>query len=157
MSALIARSVPMAIEGVVEIEKNKEILKDIKDVMGELKGFRSSKLNTVKSGLKLEKKEKKIINQLHSLIELIKDKLSNDDVVLVVCQLIEDYIYIRNKDDMNVVKLRIAKLLLQPVLDCNDDCLHMIISLVCRKLKKTTFYRRNKHSIMRILTRVFLK
>ena len=67
MSALIARSVPMAIEGVVEIEKNKEILKDIKDVMGELKGFRSSKLNTVKSGLKLEKKEKKII-QLQYLI-----------------------------------------------------------------------------------------
>ena len=134
---------------------NKDVLNDVKDVMKELRLFRSSKLDVVRNDLNCQKKESKLVNKLSKLIDLVKSKVPNEALVLVVCQLIEDYIWMADKEKMNEIKKKIAILVLQPVLETNEEAIGIIITLICRKLKKSTVWRRHKHMIIRIVSNFF--
>lgn len=102
-----------------------------------------------------QKKEIKLVNKLSKLIDLVKNKIPNEALVLVVCQLIEDYIYMSDKEKMNELKKKIAVLVLQPVLETNEVSIVIIITLICRKLKKSTVWRRHKHMIIRLFNNFF--
>ena len=156
MSALLAK--PKAeTEDINDLLMKNDILSDVKDVMKELNVFKSSKLDNVKDDLNSKKKEMKLISRLEKLIDLVKDKLPHQVLAQLTCQLIEDYIHFNDKKKMNELKRKIAKQVLQPVLQCNEDVLDIVITLVCVRLKKSTMWRRHKHRVSRLVSSLFLR
>ena len=138
------------------LKLNQDVLTDVKEVMKELKLFRSSKLDVVKNDLNLQKKEMKIVSRLQKLVELVKGKLPNEELAQLTCQLIEDYVWLKDKKKMNDIKRKIALAVLIPVLECTEDVAGIVVTLVCTRLKKSTAWRRNKHWICRIASNFFL-
>lgn len=124
---------------------------DLTEIMKEFNNFKTSKLTNIKNDLKNEKNEYELKNKLQTLIDITKKKISNEDLIFVTLQIIEDTIYMKNKEHMNAKKLSIAVEILSPLLNCDEDTLKHLIKLTCKTLKRTTFLRRNKHRLIRLL------
>ena len=125
---------------------------DVKDVMKDLGMFKSGRLSGLKDDLNQLKTTLKLEEKLGKLVQLTANHLEKSDVMLVVLQIVEDTIYSVDKDTMNKKKLDVAKKVLMPMMGLDEKSLGVMIGLACKQLKKTTFWRRNKHRLMRLLS-----
>ena len=148
--------VEQVIDKIVPNEKSQDY-DDIKGIMKDINLFKSNKLSGIKVNIGNLKTELKLVGNLNKLLGLVKDKLSPDEMMGVCLQIIEDTVHISDKKDCNVMKLKIAKEVLKPIIVCSEPVLDHLISLTCKGLKKSTFLRRNKHRIYRLLKFFFAK
>ncbi|NCP98487.1 hypothetical protein GW820_06415 [archaeon] len=148
-------SVDLGVDELGQVEpkpkKNEQPIKLTKH----LKEFHTSKLKDLKKDLKAIEKEGELKTKLKKLVDITKDRIDKKNLTLIILQVIEDAIYNKDKDKMNMSKETLAVEVLQPLHKCDVETLKHIISLTCKTLKKTTFYRRNKHKIMKYISFFF--
>jgi len=117
---------------------------DVKRVLKDIGAFKTSKLDTIKSDLNMDKKQKKIKQKMQKLIDITSGKLSANQLLPIVLQCVEDYIHVSDKTVCNELKLKIVTDIMHPIMDCSDSVFKQLVELSCKTLKKSTFWRRNK-------------
>lgn len=109
-----------------------------------LKGY-TEKEKKFKADIKREMIVESIKNVLASYAEA--EKRYNVDIVLFVCQCVEDLI---NKPKLGALKLSIVKEICADFFDGKHELVEMVVNLIFGKIVKTSFYRRNSLRISRL-------
>ena len=129
---------------------------DVKHVLKDIGAFKTSKLDNIKSDLNMDKKERKIKEKMLKLIDITNGKLSANELLPIILQCVEDYIYVSDKQVCNAIKFRIVKDIMHSRMECSDVVFFQLVSLSCKTLKKSTIWRRNKH-LLRKFASFFLQ
>lgn len=120
---------------------------EVKIVLKDIGAFKTSKLDSIKCDLNMDKKERKIKEKMNKLIEITAGKLDANQLLPIVLQCVEDYIYMCDKPACNALKLKIVTDVMHPIMDCSESVFIQLVSLSCKTLKKSTFWRRNKQML----------
>ena len=139
----------------VKIKSKKNEKYEYDEFMQELNKFSNSKsLNGVKTEIKLKSKIEKYENtftKILSTIEDINDPDKLENVFKVVLQSIEDYIYCEDKEKCNQIKHDLAIKLLKGLVDDDVNLCEQIMKMSLKNVKKSTFLRRNRLKIQRLI------
>ena len=128
----------------------------LKDTMKDIQYFSQSKSMTkmteeLMSRKKVIKFTEKLSHVLNNVSELKMDDLTT--IFLFVLQSCSDYFGNSMPDDE---KLQLCTQLLKPFMKNDEVLTGQVIRMVESRIKKSTFYRRNKKWLIKTLTAVFL-
>lgn len=133
-----------ASKNVLSTEELKTIVNDVKKLSN------SSNMKSVMVSVNEERKRKKFYEKINIILDKFESiKMENDDdrlqtLFLFVMQAASDYLFDESKRDEICIKLlcRFAK---------NDETLTVnIMNIVKSKVKKPTWFRKNKHNVYRL-------
>ena len=130
---------------------------EMKAIVGDIKSFSSSSnMKNVMNTVNADRRREKFVIKLNTILSKFSAiKLSEEDdkrielLFLFVMQSATDYL----RDDKN--KDEVCIQLLRRFVSDDDDLCKNIMSIVRSKIKPLTFYRRNKHMILRGLSVFF--
>lgn len=124
---------------------------DLKVVIKDLNYFSSSSVvKDIKDNFEMKKKEDKFTKKIEVVLNSLSNLNLDDDkqlhaVFLFVLQSAEDYFYMKRQNQkMDEMKKQIAVKLLKRFVKNDEKLCNQIINIVAEKVKKTSFYRRNK-------------
>ena len=133
---------------------DKQTYEELKGVIGDIRGFnKSSQMKDIVEDIRLEKKKAKFHNKISTVLQNIcrlhlEDENQLQTLFLFVLQSAEDYIHSKETDKCDKIKMDLCIGLLKQFVQDDERLCKQIISIVAPRIKKSTFWRRNKISIM---------
>jgi len=127
-----------------------------KSLVKEIEFFsHASSLSNIKDDLLMTQKVEKIKSKVACILTQIKSVLDEGDernlqkLFVFICQVVEDYLHMKDKKKCNALKKQVVCELMLPYVK-DEQLIGSIIKMVMPSIKKSTTYRRNKKNVSKL-------
>jgi len=109
-----------------------------------------SKMQAIRKQKQVFADELKLKQQLHAVVREYKSDMEPNDLLCTIMQMIEDSVFLPQKSECSKHKRELCVEVMRNALKIDDTTIKHMIATNIYKLKRTNWFRRNKHRVRRV-------